>query len=500
MAELISVPVDPQQDVRTRRFLQQVAEAINALIRADLLRYVGPGEWTIEMPAGSFVSSFNTRTGAVTLTSGDVTGALGYTPVQSVSGTAPIVSSGGANPAISISTFVGSGASHARGAVPDPGASAGTVKFLREDASWQVPPGTLSIGDPITGGRADGSVLYEDASGQLAVTTVVDGGVSGFYFSDAISVPGLGGTPLTLSLGATGGGSAGAIRLRGDSGEGYVSHDDSGGINIVAGDLATPGGNVSVYAATLYCSGNFLGGAGDKDTGFSWTLHNTVQTVDAWSIVQNSAILSRFNKAGYFMTRKVAAPADGDLATSEVSWWWSDTATSPAVKFKGKDSAGTVFSFAVPITLFTHFANAGNGTTVETDLYSDTIPANRLAANGERLEVEYGGVFVSSATATRQIKIYFGGTAFFDTGALTLSLSSAWTAYVTLIRVSSTVVRYMVSLTTEGAALAAYTAVGEITGLTLSNTNVLKITGQAAGVGAASDDIVARLGSVIWLP
>ncbi len=37
--------------------------------------------------------------------------------------------------------FVASGAGHAKGAVPDPGASAGTTKFLREDATWQVPAG-----------------------------------------------------------------------------------------------------------------------------------------------------------------------------------------------------------------------------------------------------------------------------------------------------------------------------------------------------------------------
>lgn len=35
--------------------------------------------------------------------------------------------------------FVPSGAAHAKGAVPDPGASAGTTKFLREDATWAVP-------------------------------------------------------------------------------------------------------------------------------------------------------------------------------------------------------------------------------------------------------------------------------------------------------------------------------------------------------------------------
>lgn len=41
--------------------------------------------------------------------------------------------------------FVASGDDHAIGLVPDPGASAGTAKFLREDATWVAPPGTLDV-------------------------------------------------------------------------------------------------------------------------------------------------------------------------------------------------------------------------------------------------------------------------------------------------------------------------------------------------------------------
>jgi hypothetical protein len=36
--------------------------------------------------------------------------------------------------------MVASGPSHAAGLAPDPGVTSGTTKFLREDASWQVPP------------------------------------------------------------------------------------------------------------------------------------------------------------------------------------------------------------------------------------------------------------------------------------------------------------------------------------------------------------------------
>lgn len=150
-------------------------------------------------------------------------------------------------------------------------------------------------------------------------------------------------------------------------------------------------------------------------------------------------------------------------------------------------------------TLFDHFASVGNTTTAETDLYSDTIAAGQLGANGAKLTASYGGTFVSSGTATREVKIYFGGSVIFDSGTLTVSLSAAWAVSLTVIRVSATVVRYTASFTTEGAALSAYTSVGEVTGLTLSGTNILKITGQAGGVGAATNDIVAVMGNVNYL-
>jgi hypothetical protein len=66
------------------------------------------------------VSSVFGRTGAVVATSGDYSFSL-------VSGTAA---------ASQLPVMVASGASHAAGIAPDPGATAGTTRFLREDATW----------------------------------------------------------------------------------------------------------------------------------------------------------------------------------------------------------------------------------------------------------------------------------------------------------------------------------------------------------------------------
>lgn len=148
-------------------------------------------------------------------------------------------------------------------------------------------------------------------------------------------------------------------------------------------------------------------------------------------------------------------------------------------------------------TIFDHYADAGNTTTSETDLYSDTLAAGLLAANGDKVVAQYSLSLVNS-TSTKQVKVYFGGTAIFDSGALTISAAATMNVEVTIIRVSSTVVRCKVTAATTGASTGAYAAYTEVTSLTLTNTQILKITGTAAGVGAATNDIVAKIGTVQW--
>jgi hypothetical protein len=75
--------------------------------------------------------------------------------------------------------FVASGGSHAAGAVPDPGSSAGTTKFLREDATFAVPAGG-------GGGGAGGSGVPLSAflSANLAMPTA-----GTYYDGPTITVP-----------------------------------------------------------------------------------------------------------------------------------------------------------------------------------------------------------------------------------------------------------------------------------------------------------------------
>jgi hypothetical protein len=172
----------------------------------------------------------------------------------------------------------------------------------------------------------------------------------------------------------------------------------------------------------------------------------------------------------------------------------------------GFPGGGTTFlrddaTFAeVTRPLFDHFADVGNVGTGEDDLYSDTIATDQLGVDGAKLESQYALAYVSSATATRQTRAYFGGTLVFDSGTLTFGSTGAANLWLTIIRESSSVVRVTAEYAATGLTLQPITQYTRITGLTLSNTNILKITGEAAGVGAATDDIVAKLGSVKFWP
>ena len=167
----------------------------------------GCGRWNsgyhlfeLDSSAGQDVVGYLPQTSALTFT---LRGAsFGFTPAGFTAPSVTATTLVGALDAGNVATgllsaarlpvFVGSGAGHATGAVPDAGATAGTSRFLREDGSWSTPPagsggsgsgasGTAAItggtiqNAAITGGSMDGSVIgsHTTASAtfsQLAVT------------------------------------------------------------------------------------------------------------------------------------------------------------------------------------------------------------------------------------------------------------------------------------------------------------------------------------------
>jgi len=158
-------------------------------------------------------------------------------------------------------------------------------------------------------------------------------------------------------------------------------------------------------------------------------------------------------------------------------------------------SSGLKLAHAPVAPLFDHFADVANTDLLEDDLVSDTVAPGQLANNGDKLQGEYGGLFTRITTV--RIRAYFGGQLMFDTQPQGLSATSAWMCRINLIRVSSTVVRYTMLFSAAPFAFALATAVGELTGLTLAATNIIKITGQSTG---AAGDIVAKMANLLFIP
>jgi hypothetical protein len=92
--------------------------------------------------------------------------------------------------------MIGSGASHAAGIVPDPGSTAGTAKYLREDGTWATPPGATS-GTVTSVGLSAPDFLSVSGS------PVTSSGTLALTYS---------GTALPVANGGTGGTSASAAR------------------------------------------------------------------------------------------------------------------------------------------------------------------------------------------------------------------------------------------------------------------------------------------------
>jgi hypothetical protein len=142
---------------------------------SDLLIYDGTS-W-IQVAANNGVVSFNTRTGAVTLSSSDVTTALGYTPIQSSSLS---VTTGGASgggslaysagvftfapasiPTYTVSTLTASGAGSL--------SLSGTTFSFTPAAAYSLPTATTSV---LGGVKVDGSSITI-SSGVIAVSSAL---------------------------------------------------------------------------------------------------------------------------------------------------------------------------------------------------------------------------------------------------------------------------------------------------------------------------------------
>ncbi len=173
-----------------------------------------------------------------------------------------------------------------------------------------------------------------------------------------------------------------------------------------------------------------------------------------------------------------------------------------AVNMTGYLLANVVGATTAISSFQSDFANTGTGS--DEDIFSATaVGGTNLTATGARIAFCFSLSLVAHATATRQIKIRYGAsgseTTIFDTTALTINTTLPVAVIEgEIARVSTSAVRCTVRI--QLGVLSIDPVVTDVTGLTLSANTLLRLTVQAAGVGAAAGDITAKMGIVHDVP
>lgn len=127
----------------------------------------------------------------------------------------------------------------------------------------------------------------------------------------------------------------------------------------------------------------------------------------------------------------------------------------------------------------TAVGNVGAG---EDDLMTYSLPASALIANGDHVEIDAWGTYAANAN-NKTVKLYFGATAVFDSGALSVS-GGAWRVRATVVRTGATA-QIAVSSNHNSTQTASPAE-------TLSGAVTIKCTGEAT-----ADNDIQQLGMIV---
>jgi len=143
----------------------------------------------------------------------------------------------------------------------------------------------------------------------------------------------------------------------------------------------------------------------------------------------------------------------------------------------------------VPKQLKDFYTDAGNVGATLTDLYTFSVPANTLNADGDKLAFSFGGSYANTANS-KTLSIRFGGSGF---GLLATSQSGGgWSVTGHIIRTSATTYRITIVKADGSSSVTALTA--STFNFTINNSFVLDAT------GGATSDITARNGYLEFKP
>lgn len=136
------------------------------------------------------------------------------------------------------------------------------------------------------------------------------------------------------------------VKITKQDGTNLVTIDKEGAINVFRN-----GSNVGWFAGDNPAFGVRLGvNAGATDVIPILVGAAAGQTVDLLRIAQGATVFAKFNKNGYFITKKNAVIADADLAAGEAALWFDSSNTLPRFMIRAKTADGTVKSGAIALS------------------------------------------------------------------------------------------------------------------------------------------------------
>lgn len=148
--------------------------------------------------------------------------------------------------------------------------------------------------------------------------------------------------------------------------------------------------------------------------------------------------------------------------------------------------AGFVITDTISI-LNSQFTSVGNVGTGDDTLHTFTVPGGTLATNGQTVTAYAAGTFAATAN-NKRLRVKWGATTIFDSGALAVTAASSWVLEIRIMRTGAATQRCCVTLTSSDAAItinANYATATE----TLTSGSALSVTGEAT----SNNDIVEEI-------
>lgn len=218
-------------------------------------------------------------------------------------------------------------------------------------------------------------------------------------------------------------------------------------------------------------------GAGD----ITWAASGTSFTGATTSLPGG---VSGLNVTFYYLTTTSILVIAGNITAL------SNLIINGGLALKAGFSAGAIAK--VGGVIFTDTTTIGNVTTGDDTLKSYTLPVNILFVDKQTINATCSGTFAATGN-NKRIRVKYGATTIFDSGAMAISIASSWVVELEIIRTSFNTekcnVRFICSDPVAGAKTSYSTAAENTTG-----TSLLAVTGEAT----ATNDIVSEMFKVRW--